>query len=99
MLRALATEAKRSRLLLVFHARPAFVLYALLYRCLNPGGTVWLKLDLDDGTLEHFLKKRIRFATYVRVADIVSVETRPIQKRLNAAFGHIRQGCVRARRL
>lgn len=87
---AVYASARRSRLLLVFHARPVFVLYALLYRLVNPHGAVWLKLDLDDVTLAHFLTRRRRFRLYLRCANIVTVESKPIQMRLNAAFGRIR---------
>lgn len=88
---AVVEAAMRAKVLLVFHARPVFVLYALLFRCMHPQGTIWLKLDLDDVTLAHFLARRIRFGLYLRCATIVSVETRPIQKRLNDAFGRIRR--------
>lgn len=88
---ALAAEARSSRLLLIFHAHPALLLYALVYKCLNPTGRIWLKLDMDDGGLGDFLRKRGRFRFYLHCADIVSVETRSVQKRLNDVFGHIRR--------
>jgi len=87
---ALVSEARSSDMLLVFHAHPALLLYCIVYKVLNPRGKIWLKLDMDEGGVGDFLHKRARFRLYLRCADIVSAESKIIQKKLNDRFGSIR---------
>jgi glycosyltransferase involved in cell wall biosynthesis len=89
--KTLAAEARSSKLLLLFHAHPAILLYAAVYKALNPRGKIWLKLDMDDGGLEDFRRKKARMGLYLRCADIVSAETRGVQDKLNKVWGRARR--------
>jgi glycosyltransferase involved in cell wall biosynthesis len=88
--KALASEARSSDMLLIFHAHPALLLYCIVYKVLNPRGKIWLKLDMDEGGVGDFLRKRARFRLYLRCVNIVSAESKIIQKKLNDRFGFIR---------
>lgn len=67
-----------------FAGRKAYI-WTKLFKVANPNGKVYLKLDMDYrtcGKLDSNIKERVQFNKSVASADLVSVETENVRKRI-----------------
>lgn len=75
-------EARRIDLLMLFHAKRPTLWLARLYRWRNPGGKVWIKLDMDGD--EAVRSGRVRLERYTGVATMTTVESKILRDSLNS---------------
>ena len=96
----LIKNARRIDVLNVYHLNLSSFFYEITYRLLNRKGRIYLKLDMNPRGLISCLKKdptgMIKRAT-IRMADIASVETTGMCRRLGKFYGdkilYIPNGC------
>lgn len=94
-------HAKEIDVLNVYHLNTASLLAEMAYRVKNKNGKIYLKLDMSREGLRTVLLKDLRGVIKrldIKLADVVSVETREIQKVLVDNFGdkiiYITNGCL-----
>jgi glycosyltransferase involved in cell wall biosynthesis len=96
----LIKNAKRIDILNIYHLNLSSYLYEIVYRLFNRRGCIYLKLDMNPAGFISCFKKNpvgmIKRAT-IRRADIASVETTAMKKKLRKFFGdkiiYIPNGC------
>ena len=99
-IRYLLKNARSIDVLNIYHLNLSAYLYEIAYRLLNRRGKIYLKLDMNPAGLVSCLRKDpvgiIKRAT-IRRADIVSVETTGMYRKLKRFFGdkilYIPNGC------
>lgn len=97
----LLKNAKKIDLLNIYHLNLSTFYYEIIYKLLNKNGKIYLKLDMSMEGLRtvqlHDPRGFIKRCD-IKMADIVSVETRVIQKKLNEIFDkeiiYVTNGCV-----
>lgn len=97
----LLKEAKKIDVLNIYHLNMSTFLYEIIYKLLNKKGKVYLKLDISmEGLRTVKLHDPRGFIKHmdIKMADLVSCETRVIQKSLNEFFNkeiiYVTNGCV-----
>jgi len=97
----LLKNSKKIDVLNIYHLNLSTFLYEIIYKSLNKKGKVYLKLDISmEGLRTVQIKDPRGFIKRmdIKMADIVSCETRVIQKRLNELFDnriiYVTNGCV-----
>ena len=98
----LIKNAKKIDVLNIYHLNLSSYLYEIVYRLFNRRGCIYLKLDMNPAGFVTCFKKNpvgmIKRAT-IRRADIASVETMAMKKKLRKFFGdkiiYIPNGCYR----
>lgn len=67
------------------HAGRRSLYWSRIYKFCNPGGKVYLKLDLDFRSCDKYdrdMWERVIFMKNIKIADLVTVESAAVQKRL-----------------
>lgn len=97
----LLKEAKKIDVLNIYHLNMSTFLYEIVYKLLNRKGKVYLKLDISmEGLRTVKLHDPRGFIKHmdIKMADLVSCETRIIQDELNKLFDkniiYVTNGCV-----
>lgn len=97
----LIKNSKKIDVLNIYHLNMSTFLYEIIYRLLNRKGKIYLKLDISmEGLRTVQIKDPRGFIKRmdIKMADIVSCETRVIQKRLNELFDkdiiYVTNGCL-----
>lgn len=66
-------------MLCLFGARLEYIELAHIYKTLNPGGVIYLKLDANSGWMNALPLKDEKYADFLYKADIISCESRRLQ--------------------
>ncbi|MBR6485780.1 MAG: glycosyltransferase, partial [Lachnospiraceae bacterium] len=98
----LVKNARKIDILNIYHLNLSSYFYEIAYRIFNPKGKIYLKLDMNPAGFISCFKKNpvgiIKRAT-IRRADLVSVETTMMLKKLKIFYGdkviYIPNGCYR----
>lgn len=98
----LIKNARKIDVLNIYHLNLSSYFYEIVYRIFNRRGVIYLKLDMNPAGFITCFKKNpvgiIKRAT-IRRADLVSVETTAMRKKLRKFFGekiiYIPNGCYR----
>ena len=96
----LIKNARKIDVLNIYHLNLSSYLYEIVYRLFNRRGCIYLKLDMNPaGFITCFKKNPVGFIkrATIRRADIASVETTAMKKKLKRFFGdkiiYIPNGC------
>lgn len=66
-------------MLFLFGARLEYIELARIYKTLNPGGIIYLKLDANSGWMNALPLEDEKYADFLYRADIISCESRRLQ--------------------
>ena len=78
-------NAKKIDWLNIYHARMQTLLWMYAYKCLNPKGKIYLKMDagfVSCDTYDRDKKKRNVFTRATQIADLITVESHAAKERL-----------------